>query len=38
MHTIKSNSNEEDELEKEIDYLERRLTVVKSQLTLKSKS
>ncbi len=32
-HAILSNTNEEDDLEKEIEHLERRLTSAKSQLT-----
>jgi hypothetical protein len=32
MHQILSNTTEEDELEKEIDHLERRLASAKSQL------
>ena len=31
-HTMTSHTNEEDELEREIEHLERRLTAVKSQL------
>jgi hypothetical protein len=32
MHTILSNTNEEDELERDIEHLERRLAATKSQL------
>lgn len=32
MHTIISHTNEEDELEREIEHLERRLVMAKSQL------